>query len=298
MIDNKFTIGRRALLAAVPALAASACATLPGRRRARPLGLADITVRKELAEDWPRTLAAIAAIGYSHFGFSLARMSPREEAQPSPTEKAAMVRAAGLGIETVRLGFAAPFEPQIEAAALMGARNLAYTAAPIFFRGEEFGKTTRAAFDAWLPEFGALAEQVRSAGLNLLYHNHAWDHVPLDGETPIEILARTFSPSEVGFEIDLAWTHLGGQDPLSLVRELGARVASMHYKDIDPERAEDTIGTLVPPGEGVLDYANLTRQVEALTDAIGYVEVDAPDDGLAAARTGFETIMAARTATA
>ena len=51
---------------------------------------------------------------------------------------------------------------------------------------------------------------------------------------------------------------------------------------------------LVAPGEGDLDYATLVPKLDALTDGVGYVEVDNPADGLAAAETGARTILAAR----
>lgn len=285
---------RRTLLAAAAALPAAACVTPVRRDASRPLGLADITVRKELASDYAGTMRALAAIGYTHFGFRLAAMSPLEPAEIPAADKAAMVRDAGLGIDTVRLGYSAPFARQIEAAAKMGAAIVAYTAAPVFFATGTVGIATREAFDAWLPELGEIAAIARANGLRLAFHNHWWDHVPLGGESPIEIIARTYSPEQVGFEIDLAWAHIGGEDPLAFVRRLGPRVLAMHFKDVDPARGDDYGRQLVPPGEGVLGYAAMIPQLDRITNAIGYVEVDDPVDGLVAASNGYQTIAKAR----
>lgn len=275
-------------------LAASSYLPVAAAPTRRPLGLADITVRRELAADYAGTLQQIAAMGYTHFGFRLARMSPREPEEPTASEKAAMVRDAGLAIHTVRLGLAEPAEPQMEIAAAMGAQVMAYTAAPVFFRGARMGETTRAAFDAWLPELGALARLARGHGLRLAYHNHHWDHVPLGDATPLQIIARTHSPEDVAFEIDLAWAYLGGMDPLTLVRELGPRIVALHLKDVDPARGKETSRQLVAPGEGVLDYERLLPHLDAASDALGYVEVDDPIDGLGAAQTGLGTVLRAR----
>lgn len=287
-------ITRRSLVIASSALAAGACVPLDKVPFKRPLGLADITVRRELAADYAGTLRRIAAIGYSHFGFRLARMSPREPVEPPAGDKAAMVRDAGLAIYTVRLGLSEPPEKQMELAAKMGATVIAYTAAPVFFRGPRTGETTRSAFDAWLPELGRLAELAQTNGLRLAYHNHRWDHMPLGDATPLQIIARTYSPHEVAFEIDLAWAYLGGMDPLSLVRELGARAVSLHLKDVDPALASQGNRQLVAPGDGVLDYDALMPRLDASSRALGYVEVDEPADGLAVAQTGFLTISRAR----
>ena len=267
---------------------------MAGGTGARSIGLADYTVRKELAADYAGTLKKVAQIGYSHIGFRLAAMSPQDKSEPEAATKAAMVRDAGLSIDTVRISMTMPAEQQIEAAAAMGAKTIAYSASPVFFTSGKLGETTREKFDAWLPEFGKLAEQVTTYGLTLAYHNHWWDHKPLDGETPLAILARTFSPRTLAFEIDLGWAYLGGQDPLALVRSLGARVVSMHLKDVDPARGDTMQRQIVAPGEGVMGYDELIPALDRITTAIGYVEVDEPEDGIESARRGYATVTQAR----
>lgn len=118
--------------------------------------------------------------------------------------------------------------------------------------------------------------------------------MPLEGLTPLDLIARRFSPEEVGFEIDLAWARLAGVDPLAIVRELEPRVLSLHFKDVDPARGRDQHSQLVAPGEGDVGFADLVHALDRLTDAIGYVEIDDPEDGLQAARVGARTIRKAR----
>lgn len=289
---------RRSALAALGSPVLGGCAAWKSSppTPSRSLGLANITVRRELRQDYAGTLRKVAALGYTHFGFPLAAMDPRMPPDPHPREIAAMVRNSGMEVGAVRYGFAAPAPRQMEWAAEIGASIVAYSAAPIFFRARPMGRTTREAFDRWLPEFEELAEIAFAAGLRLAYHNHWWDHVPLDGETPIQILARTFSPKRVAFEVDLAWAWLGGISPLELVRELGPRVVSMHFKDVDSDRGQNMLEQLVAPGDGDLDYEALVPLLDRVTDAIGYVEVDDPADGLEAAARGARTIFAARKA--
>lgn len=290
-------LDRRGAMTVVGGAMVAACA---GPRIAtpqqRPLGLANITVRRELNEDYAGTLRKIAAMGYTHFGFPIAQMSPQMPIGPSPQNIAAMVRDAGLEVGVVRYGLASPAGEQMAAAAEIGASIIAYTAAPVFFEGKELGTTTRNAFDAWLPDLRVLSDEARAAGLKLAYHNHFWDHRPLGGETPLDIIARTYSPAEVAFEIDLAWALLGGENPVDLVRRLGPRVVSTHLKDVDRARGQTMFDQLVAPGEGELEYANLIQELDRLTNAIGYVEVDNPADGLQAALTGARAVQAARAA--
>ncbi|GGB87317.1 hypothetical protein GCM10011494_02070 [Novosphingobium endophyticum] len=293
MIASRCT--RRAAIGALGALGVTACATpLPPVGPRRPLGLADITVLKALKQDYGATLRDVKAMGYTHFGFRLASYSPADSSELPPEQKARLVRDAGLELGVVRYGYGRGFREQAEQAAGIGASIIAYSAAPVFFRSGKLGETTREAFDGWLPELGEMAATARELGLTLVYHNHWWDHVPLGGETPLDIIARTFSPRDVGFEIDLAWTWLGGVDPLTLVTSLGPRVRSMHFKDVDPSRGDDRMKQLVEPGAGRLDYAALLPRLDAVTDAIGYVEVDAPADGMAAAASAARLILAVR----
>lgn len=234
----------------------------------------------QLSADYAGTLARVAHVGYTHFGFRLAGYSVQDNGELSPQAKAQLVRVAGLEIGVVRYGMGGNFSAQAEAAAAIGARIIAISAAPVFFRGRRLGEATRAQFESWLPELGAMAKIASSLGLGLAYHNHWWDHVPLEGHTPLDLIAERYSPAEVGFEIDLAWAWLGGVDPLRLVESLGPRVLSMHFKDVDPARGDDRMAQLARPGEGRLDYPALIPHLDKVTSAIGYVEVDKPVDGV------------------
>ena len=286
---------RRGAITTLGALGVGACATaMPSAGYRRPLGLADLTVMKHLKQGYGATLRQVAAMGYTHFGFRLAGYSPADTSELPPQEKARLVREAGLEIGVVRYGYGRGFREQAEQAAGIGASIIAYSAAPVFFRSGKLGETTRTAFDAWLPELGSMADTARELGLTLVYHNHWWDHVSLGGETPLAIIARTYSPREVSFEIDLAWAWLGGVDPLTLVSSLGARVKSMHFKDVDPARGDDRKKQLVEPGAGRLNYVALLPKLDAATDAIGYVEVDEPVDGMAAAGAAARLLLSIR----
>lgn len=280
-------VARRSLL-----LGGGASLLLAGRTQAKrpvaPLGLADTTVRKELARDYAGTLRAVAAMGYGVFGFRLASYVANDPSEPPPQDKARMVRDAGMTVGVVRLGVrGADYDRQLDQAAATGARIVALTTAPIFIASRTLGQTSRAALDAYIPQLAALAETARGRGLTLAYHNHWYDLIPLDGDRPLDLMARHIAPALLSFEIDLAWAWYAGVAPLDLLAVLGPRVVSMHLKDIDRARGKAVTDHTVAPGQGEMDYAVLMPRVAHLTRAVGYVEVDAPDDGLAAARAAM-----------
>lgn len=280
------TLARRELLGGGAALALVDWTVGAEARSKTQLGLADITVMKELGRDYAGTLKAAAAMGYTHFGFRLAAYGP-SASEPSPQAKARMARDAGLEVGVVRFPpVRADHDRHIAEAGEIGAKIIAMSAAPPFI-GRQLGVATRADFDAWMPELAALGAKCRAAGLRLAYHNHWWDLMPLDdGEAPLDIIIRSMLPGDVAIELDLAWCWYGGVSPLELLARLGPRVASMHFKDIDRKRGRATTDHAVVIGSGEMDYAALLPRIRQLTSAVGYVEVDSPADGLAAAAEG------------
>lgn len=278
-------LGRRSLL-----LGGGAALLLPGqaaaKRRTSTLGLADTTVRKEL--DYASTLRAVAAMGYGLFGFRLASYVANDPSEPTPQDKARMVRDAGMAVGVVRLGVrGADYDRQFDQAAAIGANIVALTTAPIFIASRTLGQTTRAALDAYIPQLAALGEKAKAAGLTLAYHNHWYDLMPIDGDRPLDLMASRIAPDLLSFEVDLAWTWYAGVAPLDLLAALGPRVVSMHLKDIDRNHGTAITDHAVTPGSGEMGYAALMPRIARLTRVTGYVEVDNPEDGLAAARAAM-----------
>ena len=66
----------------------------------------------------------------------------------------------------------------------------------------------------------------------------------------------------------------------------------MHWKDIDRSRGKETTDHAVAPGKGEMDYAALLPRIRQVTSAVGYVEVDKPDDGMRTAAEGAAFIRA------
>ncbi len=278
---------RREILAGAAAgvgLTAAGCAAAAREPRLAPLAMTDATLRAELAADYAGTLKKVKALGYSHFGFRLSGGS-----DPKPEDKAAMIRDAGLELGPARFAVTGPLEPQIETAARIGAKILALTIAPIFMprAGKPLGVATRADVEAYVPQLDALGARTRAGGLTFAFHNHYFDLAPLDGVRPIDLFIDRTDPRNVSFEVDLAWTYFGGQDPLALIERLGPRVVSMHVKDIKRNANPDPTQQTAAPGSGEMNYAAILPRLRRMTRALAGVEVDNPPDGMAAAASGI-----------
>ena len=289
--DSQLRLARRAVLAGGVACVTAGLAPAASARRVPRFGLADVTVLRELQGDYPGTLRQVAAMGYRVMGFRLAGYGGRGAHEPSPAEKARYVRDAGMEVGVVRLGIrGADYDRELDLALTTGAKVVALTTAAPFISGPVLYQTTRDTFDAWLPQLAAIGEKARARGLTLAYHTHWYDLMPLGDELPLDLMARQIPPEHLSFELDLAWVWYGGVAPLDLIAKLGPRVVSMHWKDIDRTRGKGITDHAVVPGAGEMNYAALLPRVIRATRAVGYVEMDNPADGLAAARQGAEFI--------
>ncbi|MGJ8697521.1 MAG: sugar phosphate isomerase/epimerase family protein [Verrucomicrobiaceae bacterium] len=71
----------------------------------------------------------------------------------------------------------------------------------------------------------------KDAGLQLAYHNHAFEFKPMEGSTGYDVFIKEFAP-EMKFEIDVFWVQAGGVDPVTLIKKLNGRVSQLHLKDL------------------------------------------------------------------
>jgi sugar phosphate isomerase/epimerase len=126
---------------------------------------------------------------------------------------------------------------------------------------------------------------VRKAGLHLGYHNHDHEFRALEGKRPYDVLARGTTATNVHLEDDLFWVVNGGADPVTEVYQNFGRVLQYHVKDRLPD------GTMVDPGAGVIDFANIFRRTwhEGVQEYI--VEHDQPADPLHTAKVGYDYLF-------
>jgi sugar phosphate isomerase/epimerase len=92
-------------------------------------------------------------------------------------------------------------------------------------------------------------DQARERGLTLAYHNHFWELPLVDDRPALLQLFDAVDPSIVA-EVDVYWARVGGVDPATLLRELGARVGFLHVKDGPAEKPEQN---MVAVGDGAID---------------------------------------------
>jgi sugar phosphate isomerase/epimerase len=112
---------------------------------------------------------------------------------------------------------------------------------------------TAAEWTAYAEYLDDLGEQARTAGQNLMVHNHNWEFERVFGDqSAFEILLANTDPRNVVFQLDLYWAVRGGADPVELLETYGNRIQLFHVKDM---RGSDRRIEIV--GEGIIDFPEI-----------------------------------------
>ncbi|MDF1861390.1 MAG: sugar phosphate isomerase/epimerase [Verrucomicrobiales bacterium] len=133
------------------------------------------------------------------------------------------------------------------------------------------------------------AVEARSAGIQLCYHNHAFEFQPMEGgKCGYDILIEEFAP-EMQFEIDTFWVKVGGVDPAELIRKLKGRVSQLHLKDLKkgtsiPEYGKLPNDAFQELGDGMIPVEPLLVAAADAGVAHCHVEQDQSSDPIASIR--------------
>jgi sugar phosphate isomerase/epimerase len=85
-------------------------------------------------------------------------------------------------------------------------------------------------------KIGAVAKKL---GMTLLYHNHDFEFMKLDGKYALEVLYDTIPADLLQTELDTCWVNVGGEEPAAYVRKFTDRAPVVHLKDFHGEKSED-----------------------------------------------------------
>ena len=109
-------------------------------------------------------------------------------------------------------------------------------------------------------------EKARAAGLELCYHNHAFEFQPMQGSRPIDVLLKETDKKLVALELDVFWVSIAGENPVEWLQAQRGRVSLVHLKDKDPaapkqfnEKVEKS--AFKEAGNGSLDFPARRKEV-------------------------------------
>src|SRR5690348_3593823 len=247
---NGSGLSRRSFVAALGAAPLAAA-----KKTSIPVGLELYSVRAALKKDLPGTLQAVAKMGYECVEF----FAPYYEWS---ADYAKQVRKQlddlGLKCYSTHNGKAslasAGLGKAIELNKILGARYIVL-AHP--------GKVSTIQDWKQVAELLNQANQtMQSQGLHAGYHNHDLEWKPVDGERPMEILARNTDKSLM-LQLDVGTCLETGNDPVAWIRTNPGRIRSLHLKNWSPKGGYEVLFS-----EGVAPW----NKIFAAAESVGGVE--------------------------
>jgi len=203
-----------------------------------PIALQLYTVRDALAQDFSGTIYKIASMGYQ--GVETAGF-------PGTTPSAASQLFRRLGLTVTSAHTPLPLGDHknevLDTAAALGCTKIisAYISPEQYQTLDQIKRNCDL-----LNEANAVAQ---AQGLSLGVHNHWWEFEPVAGQYPYHLWLEHLDPA-IFFEIDTYWVKTAGLDPVTVLKEFGARAPLLHIKDGPAVKSE----AMVAVGDGSLDF--------------------------------------------
>ena len=129
------------------------------------------------------------------------------------------------------------------------------------------------------------AAQAKNHGIQLAYHNHAFEFQPLEGnKSGYDIFVKEFD-QVMKFELDVFWVVVGGKNPVELIKKLKGRVSQLHLKDLKsginlPNYGGIPNDAFKELGSGIIDMEPIIQAAEKAGVAHCHVEQDHSPDAI------------------
>jgi sugar phosphate isomerase/epimerase len=250
-----------------------------------PVAVQIFSVRDDAARDLRGTLEAIKEMGYDGVEFAgLYGYAPAEIKQ--------MCEEIGLvpiSAHVPYVDMVADTHGVLAQYAEIGCR---YVAVPYLSPEHRPGKDE---FPQVVENIAKIGQVAKELGIQLLYHNHEFEFMKLDGKYALDVLYDTVPADLLQTELDTCWVNVGGENPADYVRKYSGRAPVVHLKDFCGERSDDMyeligIERKAPPmpsnfefrpvGDGLQNLPEILAACEDAGSSWVVVEQDSPSMGL------------------
>jgi len=262
----------------------------------RPISFQSYGMRHQIEQDFPGTLKAVQELGYQ----GVEMCSPRSYGRSGfghltdtpPEEIARIIEESGLFCKTCHFQSGEVIGEDAETTAELAKASSEYALRlgleDIVMSGSGIGREgTIDDFKRWGELCTVAGEAVKAGGIRLGYHNHAIGPVMEDGKTlQYDLIMSVCDPDLVKMQFQLA-SIAGGYDIVGYLEKYAGRYTALHMHDYDPAkpgRREGQMGSIVPCGEGIIDWPELLKVAlkSPITDHgfIVEIETEEPFEGL------------------
>jgi sugar phosphate isomerase/epimerase len=130
--------------------------------------------------------------------------------------------------------------------------------------------------------------------MRLCYHNHAFEYQPTPEGRLLDVLMKSTDPQLVSLELDVMWAHVGGADPVAILKQYGDRIPLVHLKNV-ARSVEPRFNENIPRAafhdlsDGAVDIAAVIRAARQAGVKHYFVEQDeTPGDPIDSLRKSFQ----------
>lgn len=190
-----------------------------------PVGLQIYSVRDDAERDLTGTLKKVKEIGYDFV--ELAGLYGKSFAEVKNALEEAGIPAISAHVPLVELE--ADPENVVTNYAGLGCRYIAVPYLP-----EELRPNTPG-FEKVMQMIPRIGKICRERGMTLLYHNHDFEFVKINGQYALDYIYETVPPELLQTEIDCCWVKSAGEDPAKYIRKYAHRCPVVHLKDFYKE---------------------------------------------------------------
>ncbi len=236
-----------------------------------PIGIQLYTVRDLFRKDPEGTLAALAQAGYAEVEFA-------GYSGLTAAALKAMLQRSGLGAPSAHVDLdqlRSRWPATLDFAESVGHQHL------VLAWLDQADRRTVDDYRRVADQLNRAAATAQPRGISVSYHNHDFEFVAIDGQTPYDVLLSATDPALVKLELDLYWITKGRADPLAYFAKWPGRFPLVHVKDMDSGPSEG----MVDVGQGRIDFRRIFAQRTAAGIEHFFVEHDWPKDPMAFART-------------
>ena len=140
-----------------------------------------------------------------------------------------------------------------------------------------------------------IGKKAKELGIQLVYHNHDFEFIKLDGKYALDILYDEVPAEYLATELDTCWVNVGGEVPSVYLRKYDGRARILHLKDFFGEKSEDMYELIGidkkvpekpknfefrPVGSGIQNFPEILDAAKLAGTEWIVVEQDKPSMGL------------------
>ena len=147
-------------------------------------------------------------------------------------------------------------------------------------------------YDETLANIKKISAKAKEFGITLLYHNHDFEFVKVDGEYKLDKLYADLPADVLQTQLDTCWVNIGGEDPADYIMKYAGRAPVVHLKDFVGSKTENMYGLISendgdkkaetekfdfrPIGYGVQDFKAILEASDKAGAEWVVVEMDKP----------------------